>query len=79
MNKILLLSLGISIIFFAIKLIETKYVSKKNEAVKDISRLTFITFIASAISLFIYYNMKIDELFEGGGSYLNAFVNKPDF
>ena len=83
MEKIILLSIAISVLFCIIKLLEMKYIEKEMPPLKFIVRDTLIVMISSFIPIFVFMKMsdKLGKIF--GGASLSAspeiFTDTPGF
>tara|TARA_B100000941_G_C28411416_1_gene503674 strand:- start:138 stop:392 length:255 start_codon:yes stop_codon:yes gene_type:complete len=68
MEKVLLLTLAISILFFVCKLVEMKYIEKQQKPLKFIIRDTIIvcgcTFLP--LLMFFQFDVKLNEIFQLG-------------
>ena len=83
MDKIILLSIAISVLFCIIKLLEVKYIEKEMPPLKFIVRDTLIVMISSFVPIFVFIKMsdKLGNFF--GGSSLSTspeiFTDTPGF
>lgn len=57
MEKLLVISVIIAILFFIIKILEMKYIEKEWKPLKNVIRDTIFVFMASLGSLFVFLNM----------------------
>lgn len=83
MEKIILLSIIISILFSMIKFLEMKYIEKEMPPLKFIVRDTLIVLVSSFIPIFAFINMSgtIGQFF-GGASLSTSpeiFTDTPGF
>lgn len=85
MEKPLLLTIVIGILFFFTKIAESKYIHKKQEPMKNIVRDTLIVTACAFVVLFAFFQMSgpIAELL-GAGEYVGsagaqAFIDEPGF
>jgi len=85
MEKALLLTIVIATFYFFTKILEAKYVYKKQEPLKNIVRDTLIVSGCSFLVLFMFFQMSgpIAEIL-GGGEYAGsvatqAFTGEPEF
>ena len=85
MEKPLLLTVLIGIFYFITKMVESKYINKKQEALKNTVRDTLIVTACTFIILFLFLHMSgpVAEIL-GGGEYVGApgtqaFVDEPGF
>ena len=83
MEKIILLSIAISVLFCIIKLLEMKYIEKEMPPLKFIVRDTLIVVISSFVPIFVFIKMsdKLGKIF-GGASLSTSpeiFTDTPGF
>jgi hypothetical protein len=85
MEKPLLLTVAIGILYFVTKVAESKYILKKQEPLKNTVRDTLIVTACAFIILFLFFHMSgpFAELL-GTGDYTGsvgtqAFVDEPGF
>ena len=83
MEKIIILSVSISVLFCIIKFLEMKYIEKEMPPLKLIVRDTLIVMISSFIPIFLFINMsdQIGKMF-GGASLSTSpeiFTDMPGF
>ena len=83
MEKIILLSVSISILFCIIKFLEMKYIEKEMPPLKLIVRDTLIVLISSFVPLFVFMNMsdKLGKIFSGSSLSTSPeiFTDTPGF
>lgn len=85
MEKPLLLTVVTGILYFVVKILESKYIHKKQEPMKNTVRDTLIVTACVFVVLFIFFHMSgpLAELL-GSGEYVGspgaqAFVDEPGF
>jgi hypothetical protein len=85
MEKPLLLTVAIGILYFATKIAESKYIHNKQEPMKNTVRDTLIVTACAFIVLFVFFHMTgpLAELL-GTGEYVGspgaqAFIDEPGF
>jgi len=85
MEKPLLLTVVIGILYFGTKLAESKFIHKKREPMKNTVRDTLIVTACAFVVLFAFFHMSgpVAELL-GGGEYVGspaaqAFIDEPGF
>lgn len=68
MEKVFILAIAISILYFIIKIVEMKYIDKQNKPMKLIVRDTFMVFGCSFVPLLLFFQFdeKIQEIFQLG-------------
>ena len=74
--NIYIYSLSISITFIILKLINNKYVEKKNKPIKPILKDSILIFIISIIINYIYINFIKNNI---KSSDVTVFTDKPEF
>ena len=83
MEKIILLSIAISVLFCIIKLLEMKYIEKEMPPLKFIVRDTLIVMISSFIPIFVFMKMSdtLGKIFGGASLYTSPeiFTDTPGF
>ena len=84
MEKILVLSIVISFLFFVAKMFEMKYIEKKQKPLKLIIRDTFAVFVCAMLPLvlFFQFDSKISEIFRFGEAnevVSQIFTDEPGF
>ena len=84
MEKILLLAIAISIIFFIIKLVMMKYVEKEMKPLKYLVRDAFLVFASAFLPIFLFFQMSgtFNELLGIGGEVVpqtQIFTDAPGF
>ena len=69
MEKILLLAISISVLFFIIKLVMMKYVEKETKPLKFLVRDAFVVFASAFLPIFVFFQMSgtFNTLFGIGG------------
>jgi hypothetical protein len=77
--NLILPSLSISILYIIYKIIDSKYISKEETALKSIFKDGLIVFLSGALSMFLIEQFKIEELMSNSKEALSAFTNEPDF
>jgi hypothetical protein len=60
MEKIVIISIGITILFCVFKFIEMKFIEKQLKPLKYIVRDAIFVFVCSIITTFIYFNLDND-------------------
>lgn len=66
MDAMLIISVLVTVLFFVVKFVESRYLEKENpRPLKDIVRDTIIVLVSSLMGCFIYFNLnsKINEFF----------------
>jgi hypothetical protein len=56
MEKALLLTIAVSILFFLIKLVEMKYIDKETKPVKTLIRDTLIVAASTFVPVYLFFN-----------------------
>jgi hypothetical protein len=86
MEKPLLLTVVIGILYFVTKIAESKYINKKQEPMKNTVRDTLIVTACVFTVLFLFFHMSgpLGELLGTGGEYggsigAQAFIDEPGF
>lgn len=84
MEKILILSVVISFLFFVAKMFEMKYIEKKQKPLKLIIRDTFAVFLCSMLPLIMFFQFDetITEIFRFGEPkevVSQVFTDEPGF
>lgn len=85
MEKVVILSVVISILFFIYKIFEMKYVEKKDKPLKLIVRDTIVVFTCTFIPvlLFFQFDGKLGEIFNMGSESAvtppQVFTGEPGF
>lgn len=66
MDAMLIVSVVVTVLFFVIKFLESRYLERENpRPLKDILRDTIIVMVCSLLGCFVYFNLntKINEFF----------------
>lgn len=88
MDKIFVISISITLLFFIIKIFELKYLKKEKKAMKEVIRDSFIVLLASSIItyIFVQFETSITDFFcvitNDKKAILNEtaiFTDEPDF
>ena len=85
MEKVFILSVVISVLFFIYKIFEMKYIEKKDKPLKLIVRDTIVVFTCTFIPvlLFFQYDGKLGEIFNMGSESAatppQVFTGEPGF
>lgn len=85
MEQSLLLTVIIAIFYFVTKMLEAKYINKKQEPLKYVVRDTLIVSACTFLVLFLFFQMSgpIAEILGGGefvgSSATQAFTGDPEF
>jgi len=66
----------ITIIYFLVKFIETKYIVKENKPIKFLIRDTLVVMISSISGLYVIQHMKENDVV---AATVTAFTGKPEF
>lgn len=75
MEQIFITSLFITISYFILKLIDVKFLSKKEKPMKEFIKESFFVYISSLLGIFVY-----NKLYENiGKTYTNAYIGNPNF
>ena len=72
-------SLVMSIIYMMYKIIDTKYISKEEKSLKNITKDSLVVFLCGIFSMFIIEQLNINKLIGNSKDVLSAFTNDPDF
>lgn len=84
MEKVLILSVVISVLFFIYKIFEMKYIDKEDKPLKLIVRDTIVSFTCTFIVLLLFFQFdgNINEIFNMGEKKVGppqVFTGEPGF
>jgi uncharacterized membrane protein YcfT len=84
MEKVVILSVAISVLFFAYKVFEMKYVDKESKPLKVIVRDTIVVFTCVFIPMLLFFQFdgKMNEIFNMGDAPAGptkVFTGEPGF
>ena len=79
MNNSLILGIVISIVYFILKFIDSKYIQKDDKPLKENLKDSIIVFLAIIMVQFIFDQFNVNEIIGNTKKSLSAFTNNPDF
>jgi hypothetical protein len=75
----LLTSSVISVIYFVVKFIDMRLILKENKPLKELSKDTFLVFVAATLGLIMLEQFNLNEIVGNFKTAPIVFVSNPDF
>jgi cytochrome bd-type quinol oxidase subunit 2 len=79
MTNNFLSALILSIIYLLFKFIDMRYIKKENKPLKELIIDSFIVFISSLITSFLFSQFNLSDILNGQEKVADAFIDNPAF
>lgn len=76
MERMFTVSIAILVVYFIVRVIDIKFICKKNVVIKEIIKESLLVYLSSIIGIYVYDNVINKAVAE---KYTNVYVENPNF
>lgn len=76
MERMFTVSIAIIIVYFIVRVVDIKFICKKNVVIKDIVKECLLVYLSSIMGIYIYDNIINKAIAE---KYTNVYIENPNF